>query len=47
MKNPAEIDVVKRRYGIQGDYFLSVGTLQPRKNLARLVEAFVSLPVKD
>lgn len=47
VKNPAEIDVVKRQYGIQGDYFLSVGTLQPRKNLARLVEAFVSLPVKN
>jgi len=47
VKNPAEIEGVKVRYGIHGDYFLSVGTLQPRKNLARLIEAFVSLPVKD
>ena len=34
---------VKRRYGIRGDYFLHVGTLQPRKNLARLVRAFANL----
>jgi glycosyltransferase involved in cell wall biosynthesis len=30
----------KARYGIQGDYLLYIGTLHPRKNLARLVEAF-------
>lgn len=34
------IEVVKERYAIRGDYFLHVGTLQPRKNLARLLEAF-------
>ncbi len=34
---------VKHRYGIRGDYFLHVGTLQPRKNLARLVRAFANL----
>ena len=37
------IAAVKRRYGIRGDYFLHVGTLQPRKNLARLVRAFADL----
>ena len=31
---------VKRKYSIRGDYFLSVGTLHPRKNLVRLIEAF-------
>ena len=31
----------KRKYGIGGDYILYVGTLQPRKNLIRLIEAFV------
>ena len=35
----AAIEAVKARYGIQGDYFLYLGTLQPRKNLKRLVEA--------
>jgi glycosyltransferase involved in cell wall biosynthesis len=28
------------RLGVEGDYLLSVGTLEPRKNLARLVEAY-------
>ena len=35
---------VMQRYGIQGRYLLHVGTLQPRKNLVRLVEAFSHLP---
>ncbi len=34
------IERVKRRYGVEGDYFLFVGTIQPRKNLRRLAEAF-------
>jgi len=37
------IGAVKRRYGIGGDYLLYLGTLQPRKNLVCLVEAFVRL----
>lgn len=43
MEDPAAIAAVKARYGISGDYLLYLGTLQPRKNLARLVEAFVRL----
>jgi glycosyltransferase involved in cell wall biosynthesis len=35
---------VARRHGIDGRFVLAVGTLEPRKNLARLVEAFLSLP---
>lgn len=31
---------VWERYGIQKHYILSVGTLQPRKNYVRLIEAF-------
>lgn len=34
------IERVKKRYGIEGDYILYVGTLHPRKNLVRLVEAY-------
>jgi len=34
------IEAVKARYGIAGDYILFVGTIQPRKNLVRLMEAF-------
>jgi glycosyltransferase involved in cell wall biosynthesis len=39
----AAIKAVKARYSIVGDYFLTLGTLQPRKNLARLVAAFAAL----
>jgi len=31
---------MQERYGIRSPYLLHVGTLQPRKNLVRLVEAF-------
>jgi glycosyltransferase involved in cell wall biosynthesis len=34
------IEAAKARHNISGDYFLYLGTLQPRKNLIRLVEAF-------
>ena len=38
-----ELQRVRHTYGIDGDYFLSVGSIQPRKNLARLVKAYASL----
>jgi glycosyltransferase involved in cell wall biosynthesis len=31
---------VRNSYGLPGDFVLFVGTLEPRKNLARLIEAF-------
>jgi len=31
---------IKKKYGIKGDYILAVGTLEPRKNLKRVIEAF-------
>ncbi len=31
---------IKEKYEIDGDYILFVGTLQPRKNIERLIEAF-------
>lgn len=34
------IDEVRRRHALDRPYVLSVGTVEPRKNLARLVEAF-------
>ena len=39
-----QIKKIKRKYHINGDYLLFVGTIQPRKNLVRLVEAFSNLP---
>lgn len=32
--------LLKERYNIEGKYILFVGTLQPRKNIVRLIEAF-------
>jgi glycosyltransferase involved in cell wall biosynthesis len=43
VRDPAEIEAARARYGIVGDYFLYVGTLQPRKNLARVISAFAAL----
>ncbi len=37
---------VKTKYGLTKDYFLNVGTLEPRKNLPRLIEAFSKLPTR-
>ena len=38
--DPSGIEATKQRYGITGEYLLYIGTLQPRKNLVRLVAAF-------
>lgn len=40
VQDPATMAAVRARYGIKEHYFLYLGTLQPRKNLPRLVEAF-------
>ncbi len=36
----AEVAAVRQRYGIQRPYILGLGTLQPRKNFQRLIEAY-------
>lgn len=38
-----ELARVRRNYGIEDEYILSVGSIQPRKNLARLIAAYASL----
>ena len=38
-----ELQRVRHNYGIDGDYVLSVGSIQPRKNLVRLIRAYASL----
>ena len=38
-----KIQSVKKIYKISGDYIIFVGTLQPRKNLERLIESFFRL----
>ncbi len=37
----------RQKYGLAKDYILFVGTVQPRKNLVRLIEAFSCLKDKD
>jgi glycosyltransferase involved in cell wall biosynthesis len=43
VRDARELQRVRDVYGIVGDYILAVGSIQPRKNLARLVEAFAGL----
>ncbi|MCU1264107.1 MAG: hypothetical protein JWM21_425 [Acidobacteria bacterium] len=41
--NEKELQRVRHTYAITGDYILSVGSIQPRKNLKRLVGAYARL----
>lgn len=43
----ARLADVQQKYGIKGPYLLYLGTLQPRKNLQRLIEAFVQSGVSQ
>lgn len=40
---PQQCTAGAARYGIDGPYLLYVGTIQPRKNLQRLIEAFAQI----
>jgi alpha-1,3-rhamnosyl/mannosyltransferase len=40
------IEAIKKKYNIPTNYFLFVGTFQPRKNLNLIVEAYQKLPGK-
>jgi len=42
-----EIERVKATYGLSRRYFLYVGTIQPRKNLARLISAFAKAKLRE
>lgn len=43
VKGEEQLQRVRQTYGIEGDYILSVGAIQPRKNLSRLVAAYSRL----
>jgi len=40
IESQKHVSRIKNKYNIFGDYILFVGTLQPRKNIVRLIEAF-------
>jgi glycosyltransferase involved in cell wall biosynthesis len=43
IKDADKLDWVRRSYGIRGPFFYHVGNIEPRKNLVRLVKAFMLL----
>jgi len=40
--NTTRLKTVQRKYAINGPYLLFIGTLQPRKNLVRLIQAYAA-----
>ena len=44
---PGEAEAIRRRFGIGRDYLLAVGSLQPRKNLERLIRVYAGLRSRD
>jgi glycosyltransferase involved in cell wall biosynthesis len=47
VSDPAALAAIRARCGIHAEYVLFLGTLQPRKNLSRLLEAFASLDAPE
>jgi glycosyltransferase involved in cell wall biosynthesis len=41
--DPKEIERVRTKYKLDGDYILTVGSIQPRKNIPRLIKAYALL----
>lgn len=41
--DPAEVLRIRNKYDLQAEFVLYVGTIEPRKNLSRLVSAFASV----
>ncbi|MFC3471939.1 glycosyltransferase family 4 protein [Massilia oculi] len=42
--DPRSVEATLDAYGLEPGYFFFVGTLQPRKNVERLLEAYLALP---
>jgi glycosyltransferase involved in cell wall biosynthesis len=43
IRDPSQLAAVRTRYRLPDHFILSVGTLEPRKNFARLIEAYAAL----
>jgi glycosyltransferase involved in cell wall biosynthesis len=46
-KSSSEISEAKLKYGIEGDYILTLSNLEPRKNLESTIDAYLNIPVKE
>jgi len=46
VNDPDQIKEIKRKYKITGNYILNIGTLDARKNITNLIEAYANL-IKD
>lgn len=46
IKDNKRIETTLKKYNINGDYIIYIGTIQPRKNLLRLIEAISSVEIK-
>ncbi|RFZ75975.1 glycosyltransferase family 1 protein [Lacrimispora amygdalina] len=42
-----ELTVIKKKFNIDQDYFLYLGTLEPRKNIEKLIDAYAALHKRD
>jgi glycosyltransferase involved in cell wall biosynthesis len=47
VEQPETLEQVRRRYALPAAYLLAVGTLEPRKNLSTLLEAFVAVKARS
>ncbi len=47
IKNSRKISAIQKRYGTSKNYIIYIGTIQPRKNLVRLIEAFSKISGSD
>ncbi len=47
LSDPALLEAVRARYGLPPRFLLTVGTIEPRKNLPRLLEALAGLPAEE
>lgn len=45
--NKTEIEQTKKKYSISNEYFLYLGTLEPRKNISRIIDAYYQLINKN
>lgn len=43
-RNEGEVQKVREKYQLTRDYILYLGTLEPRKNLVKLLESYLNLP---